>query len=160
MELKTKINAEDGTQDLTITRDFDLPADLVFRAHVEAELFEEWMSHEYGKVRVLKFDFRRNGSWEFENVAADGSVVFSAGGAIHEFMPDIKITRTFEMSKSPFDVQLEFLEFEGLTEETSRLTIHSIYRSVELRDAMLKLPFAVGLNMAHDRLQNVISRVR
>lgn len=160
MELKTKIHAEDGKHDLTITREFDLPVDLVFRAHVEPELFEEWMSHEYGKVRVLKFDFQKHGAWEFVNVGADGSVVFSANGTIHEFVPDKKITRTFEMSSSPFDVQLEFLEFESLTEETSRLTIHSIYRSVELRDAMLKLPFAAGLSMAHDRLQHVVGTLR
>jgi uncharacterized protein YndB with AHSA1/START domain len=155
MELKTKIHAEDGKHDLIITRDFDLPAELVFRAHVEPELFEDWMSHEYGKVRVVNFDFRKHGSWEFENIGPDGSVVFGAGGTIHEFLPNQKITRTFEMSNSPFDVQLEFLEFESLTEERSRLVVHSIYRSSELRDAMLKLPFAAGLSMAHDRLQNV-----
>ena len=160
MELKTKIHAEDGKHDLTITREFDLPAELVFRAHVEAEFFEEWMSHEYGKVRVLKFDFQRNGSWEFENIGPDGSVVFGAGGTIHEFVPDKKITRTFEMSNSPFDVQLEFLDFQTLTEERSRLTIHSVYRTVELRDAMLKLPFAAGLSMAHDRLQGVAGNRR
>ena len=160
MELKTKIHAEDGKHDLMITRNFDLPAELVFRAHVEPELFEEWMSHEYGKVRVVSFNYRKHGSWEFENVGGDGSVVFSAGGTVHEFVPDSRITRTFEMSDSPFDVQLEFLDFESLTDETSRLTIHSIYRSGELRDAMLKLPFAAGLSMAHDRLQNVVGKLK
>ena len=64
------------------------------------------------------------------------------------------------MDGSPFDVQLEFLEFEELTEDTSRLAIHSVYRSVELRDQMLKLPFAAGLSMAHDRLQNVIGKLK
>ena len=159
MELKTKIHAEDGKSDLKITRDFDLPVHLVFRAHVEPELFEEWMSHEYGKVRVVKFEGRRHGAWEFETVGPDGTILFRANGTIHEFIADKKITRTFEMDGSPFDVQLEFLEFEGLTKETSRLTIHSIYRSGELRDQMLKLPFAAGLSMAHDRLQNVVGNL-
>ena len=159
MELKTKIHAEDGKNDLKITRDFDLPAEMVFRAHVEPELFEEWMSHEYGKVRVLKFEGRRHGAWEFETAGPDGTIVFRANGTIHEFVLDRKITRTFEMSNSPFDVQLEFLEFERLTDETSRLTIQSIYRSGELRDAVLKLPFATGLSMAHDRLQDVVGKL-
>lgn len=160
MELKTRIHAEDGKHDLIITRDFDLPAESVFRAHVEPELFEEWMSHEYGQVRVVNFDFRNHGSWEFETAGPDGSVVFRAHGTIHEFIADKKITRTFEMDDSPFDVQLEFLEFESLSEETSRLSIHSVYRTAELRDEMLKLPFAAGLSMAHDRLQNVVAKRR
>lgn len=159
MELKTKIQAEDGKSDLTITREFDLPAELVFRAHVEPELFEQWMSHEYGKVKVVKFEPRKHGGWEFETSGPDGSVVFRANGTIHEFVQDEKITRTFEMDNSPFDVQLEFLEFEKITEETSRLKMQIVYRSVELRDEMLKLPFAWGLSMAHDRLQDVVGQL-
>lgn len=86
--------------------------------------------------------------------------VFRANGTIHEFVPDKKITRTFEMDGSPFDAQLEFLELEGFTEDTSRLTIQSIYRSAELRDEMLKLPFAAGLSMAHDRLQANLAKFK
>lgn len=160
MELKTKMHAEDGKSDLTITRDFDLPAEMVFKAHVEPELFEQWMSHEYGKVKVVKFEPRKHGGWEFETSGPDGTVVFRANGTIHEFVPDKKITRTFEMDNSPFDVQLEFLQFEAVTNDTSRLTINSIYRSPELRDQMLKLPFAAGLSMAHDRLQDTVGKLR
>jgi len=160
MELKTKIYAEDGKHDLTITRDFDLAADLVFRAHVEPELFEQWMSHEYGTVKVVKFEPRKHGGWEFETSGPDGSVVFRANGTIHEFVPNRKITRTFEMDGSPFDVQLEFLEFEETSEEASRLTIHSIYRSVQLRDQMLKLPFASDLSFAHARLHRHLGKGR
>jgi len=160
MELKTKIHADDGKHDLTITREFDLSVNIVFRAHVEPELFEEWMSHEYGKVRVVKFDGRKHGAWEFETAGPDGAIVFSANGTIHEFVTDQKITRTFEMSNSPFDVQLEFLEFEAVTDESSRLKMQIVYRSVELRDQMLKLPFAAGLSMAHDRLQNVVIKLK
>lgn len=159
MELKTRIDAEEGRGDLTITREFELPAELVFRAHVEPELFEQWMSHEYGRVKVVKFEARKHGGWEFQTSGPDGSVVFRANGTIHEFVPDEKIVRTFEMDNSPFDVQLEFLEFETITEETSRLKMQIIYRSSELRDEMLKLPFAAGLSMAHDRLQDVIGEL-
>lgn len=159
MELKTKVHAQDGKHDLTITRDFELPAELVFRAHAEPKLFEQWMSHEYGTVKVIKFEGRKQGGWEFETSGPDGTVVFRANGTIHEFIPNEKITRTFEMDGSPFDVQLEFLDFESLTEVTSRLTIQSIYRLPELRDQMLKLPFASGLSMAHDRLQNVVGHL-
>lgn len=63
------------------------------------------------------------------------------------------------MENAPFGVQLEFLDFEKLTDETSRLNIHTVFRSVELRDQLLKLPFAQGLNMAHNRLQDIASKL-
>ena len=136
MERKTKINAEDGKQSLTITRDFDLPVELLFEAYANAEIIEQWMG-----TRVLKLENKKHGSWQFETKDDKGNVVFSANGTIHEFISDTRITRTFEMENAPFDVQLEFLEFERLSEDKSRLNMHVIYRSVELRDQMLKLPF-------------------
>jgi uncharacterized protein YndB with AHSA1/START domain len=160
MERKTKIDAEDGKQGLTITREFDLPVGLLFKAHAEPDLFEQWMSHEYGTVKVLKFEGRQHGGWRFQTSDAQGNVVLQANGVIHEFVPNGKITRTFEMENSPFDVQLEFLEFEGLSDETSKLTMHSVFRSAALRDQLLQLPFAQGLNMAHNRLQEVVSKLK
>ena len=159
MERKTKVHAEDGKQELVITREFDLPVDLLFKAHAEPELFEQWMSHEYATVKVEKFDLKKHGSWAFEASGPDGGVVFAASGVIHEFVPDAKITRTFEMANSPFDVQLEFLEFEALGPEASKLTMHSIFRTAELRDQLMQLPFAQGLNMAHNRLQDVVGKI-
>jgi len=155
MEQKTKITAEDGRQELVITREFDLPMELLFRAYAEPDLLEQWMG-----TKVLKLDNKKHGSWQFETTDKQGKVVFSANGTIHEFVPDQKIIRTFEMENSPFDVQLEFLEFERLTADTSRLTMRSIFKSVALRDQMLQLPFAYGINMAHNRLEDVLKKLK
>jgi uncharacterized protein YndB with AHSA1/START domain len=160
MERKTKIHAEEGKHDLTITREFDLPVDLLFRAHVDPEIFEEWMSHEYGTTKVLKLETQKHGSFTFQTTDAKGNVVFQANGTIHDLVPDKKITRTFEMDNTSFDVQLEFLEFESLTEDTSKLKMQIIYRSVELRDQHLKMPFEWGMNMAHNRLQEIVSKLK
>jgi uncharacterized protein YndB with AHSA1/START domain len=152
MERKTKIAAEDGRQDLLITREFDLPLDLLFKAHVEAEIVEQWMG-----TRVLKLDMQQHGGWQYETKDQQGTVLFRANGVIHDYVINQKITRTFEMENTPFPVQLEFMEFEQLNEEKSRLTIHIIYKSVDIRNQVLKLPFAQGINMAHNRLQEVVS---
>lgn len=154
MEQKTKINAEDGKQEIVITREFDLPLDLLFKAYEDPELFEQWMG-----TKVLKMENKKHGSYAFET-SHNGNVVFSANGTIHEFVPNQKITRTFEMENTPFPVQLEFLEFEKLTEETSKLTIITIFKSVEFRNQLLKMPFAQGLNMAHDRLQEIVNKLK
>jgi uncharacterized protein YndB with AHSA1/START domain len=155
MDLKTKINAEDGRQDLVITRVFELPVELLFKAYVEPEIVAQWMG-----TKVLKLENKKHGSWEFETSDANGNVVFKANGVIHDFILNEKITRTFEMENANFAPQLEFLEFEKLTNETSRLTMQIIYKSVEHRATQLKLPFAQGLNMAHNRLEEIVNKLK
>lgn len=152
MELKTKIHAEDNKQEILITRTFDLPLELLFKAYTEAELVEQWMG-----TKVLKLENQKHGSYQFETLNPKGDVVFRANGTIHEFILNQRITRTFQMENTPFPIQLEFLEFERLTHETSKITIQTIYKSVEYRDQLLKLPFAQGLNKAHNRLQEIFS---
>ena len=154
MERKTKIHAEDGKQELTITREFDLPLDLLFKAYEESDLVEQWMG-----TKVIKLENKKHGSYQFETTDPKGNK-HGFNGTIHEFVPNQKITRTFEMESAPFGVQLEFLEFEKMTEDTSKLNMHIVYRSVALRDQMLKLPFAYGINMAHNKLQDVVSKLQ
>lgn len=64
------------------------------------------------------------------------------------------------MEHASFGVQIEFLEFQKLTDDTSKLKIHIIFRSVAERDAILKLPFAFGINMAHNKLQEVSNKLK
>lgn len=154
MELKTKIDAGEGKQDLTITREFDLPLELLFKAYEKAEIVEQWMG-----TKVLKLENKKHGSYQFETTDPKGNK-HGFNGAIHEFVANRKIIRTFEMENAAFDVQLEFLEFEKLTDDTSKLTMHVVYKSVALRDEMLKLPFAQGINWAHNRLQEVVGKLK
>lgn len=154
MEQKTKIKAENNKQELFITREFDLPLELLFKAYAEAEIVEQWMG-----TKVLKLENKKHGSYEFETSDPNGNVVFKANGTIHEFTENERIVRTFEMENAPFAVQLEFLEFEKITNETSKLTMQIVYKSTDLRDQMLKLPFEYGLNMAHNRLQEVVKKL-
>ncbi|MCE3229053.1 MAG: ATPase [Bacteroidetes bacterium] len=160
MEQKTKVKAEDGQQGLTITRDFNLPVELLFRAHIEQELYEQWMSHEYGTTKFVKFEDKKHGAWRFQTSDVQGNVLYAANGVFHDIIPNQKIIRTFEAENSSLDVQLEFLEFEKLTDNTSRITMHSVFRSNAHRDQLLKMPFEFGLNMAHNRLQEVISKLK
>lgn len=155
MELKTKIDAEDGKQDLVITRVFELPVELLFKAYAEPEIVAQWMG-----TKVVKLENKKHGGYQFQTTDSQRNVVLHMNGTIHEFSENRKITRTFEMENSPFDVQLEFLEFEPLTDDTSKLTMHVVYRSNALRDEMLKLPFKQGINMAHNRLQDIVSKLK
>ena len=154
MEQKTKINAEDGKQEIKITREFDLPLELLFKAYVEPGIIEQWMG-----TNVIKLENKKHGSYQFETTDPKGNK-HGFNGVIHEFIQNQKITRTFEMENTPFDVQLEFLEFEKLTDDTSKLNMHVVYRSVAVRDQLLKLPFAQGINMAHNRIQEILNKLK
>ena len=154
MERKTKINAEDGKQELVITREFDLPLELLFKAYVEPEIVEQWMG-----TKVLKLENKKHGSYQFETTDPKGNK-HRFNGVIHEFSVNRKITRTFEMENTSFGIQLELLEFEQLTDDTSKLNMHVIYESVAHRDQMLQLPFAQGINIAHNRLQDIASKLK
>jgi uncharacterized protein YndB with AHSA1/START domain len=154
MEQKTKVHAEDGKQDLTITRQFDLPVDLAFKAYVEPEIVEQWMG-----TKVLKLENKKHGCYQFETTDPKGNK-YAFNGTIHEFEPNSKIIRTFEFENTPFGVQLEVLVFEKINDDTSKLSIHVIYESVEQRDQVLKMPFTQGINMAHNRLQEIVSNLK
>ena len=155
MEPKTKVHAEDGRQEVIITRDFDLPVELLFTAYVEPEIIEQWMN-----TKVLKLENQKYGSWEFQTSDPKGNVVFTANGVYHEFIPNEKITRTFEMDNMSLGAQLEFLEFQKLSDDTSRLTMHVVYKSVAVRDQLMQLPFRQGINMAHNKLQEIVNKLK
>lgn len=153
MERKTKIEAEAGRQELMITREFELPLELLFRAYEDADIVAQWMG-----TRVVKLDNVNHGGYRFETTDPMGNI-HRFSGVIHEFCKNERITRTFEMEQTPFGVQLEFLEFEAVTSQSSRLRMHVVYRSVGVRDQILKLPFVQGINMAHNRIEEVMRKL-
>lgn len=155
MELKTKVNAEEGRQEILITREFDLPVELLFKAYSEPEFVEQWMG-----TKVLKFENKNHGSYQFETADENGNVMFRANGTIHTVVPNSRIVRTFEMENAPFGIQLEFLDFEKLTDETSKLNIQIVFKSTVSRDQLLQMPFAQGLSMAHNRLQELMNKLK
>ncbi|WP_116107349.1 SRPBCC domain-containing protein [Lewinella sp. IMCC34191] len=153
MKPTTQVHAADGRQELTITRDFDLPLHRLFRAFEDPDIVARWMG-----TKVVKLENRRHGGWEYETSGPNGQVVFRAHGVIHDFVPNQRITRTFEMDNNSFPPQLEFLEFSALSERTSHLRMHIVFKSVADRNQLVQLPFAKGLGMAHDRLQRIMDK--
>ena len=154
MERKTQINAADGKQEVTITREFELPRELLFKAYEDPEIVGQWMG-----TKVLKLESKKHGSYQFETTDPRGNK-YSFNGVIHEFIPNQRIKRTFEMENMPFGVQLEILNFEKLTDDTCKLHMHVVYESLAQRDQVLKTGFAAGINMAHNRLEEFLKKLK
>jgi uncharacterized protein YndB with AHSA1/START domain len=149
---KTNVIAEDGQQEILITRVFDLPVELLFQAFTVPEFIEQWMG-----TKVIKFDFQKHGSYQFLTTDPQGNQ-YGFNGTIHDYKSNQQIIRTFEMENSSIGIQLEIYEFEKLTENTSRLKQQVIYQSVNHRDQQLKLPFKQGINWAHNRLEEILTK--
>lgn len=154
MKRKTEVHAESGRQDLLIEREFDLPRSLLFKAYVEPHLVEQWMG-----TSVLVLECRQYGKYRYLT-KAPGGIELSMTGAIHTLVPDDRIVRTFEMEGMQFGVQLEVLKYVEIDDSRSKLLKQVIYQSIEQRDEHLKMPFKKGINMAHDTLQDVISKLK
>lgn len=154
MEAKTNIHAENGKQEILITREFDLPLELLFIAYTEAEIVEQWMN-----TKVLKLENQKHGGYQFITTDPMGNK-HGFNGVIHEFEPNKKITRTFEMENTSFAPWMEYLTFEELPGGKSKLQMHVVYKSIELRDQILKLPFAQGINWAHNRLAEIVGKLK
>jgi|SRR5690606_33080450 len=154
MEQKTKLDAAPGRQEIIITRTFDLPVHLLFKAYTEPKLVEQWMGN-----KVLKMENHAHGSYRFETTDQEGNVLFRANGSIHKIMENKNITRTFEMENTGFPVQLEFLDFQALSADTSLLTMTMVFRSVADRDNLLQLPFSKGISHAHNQLEKTLRKL-
>lgn len=152
MELKTKVEAGEGSQEINIEREFNIPVELLFEAYEDPSLFEQWMS-----TKVVNYDSVRHGSYAFETSDPGGNVVFKANGVFHEFIKNERIIRTFEMENTPFPVQLEFLAFEKVSSDKSKLTMKIVFKSAKYRNQLLQMPFASGLNMAHNKLESMVA---
>lgn len=153
-EQKTTVTAPANKQEIVITRQFDLPVDLLFDAYTDAEIVAVWMG-----TKVVQLENKHGGVYRFETTDPMGNKhVFE--GVIHELIPSEKITRTFKMVNTQFEVQLEYLHFSAIDDDTSALNMHIVFQSVEQRDALLKLPFAMGINMAHTRLEAFVKQLK
>jgi uncharacterized protein YndB with AHSA1/START domain len=154
---ETKIQAPEGVPFIDVSREFDAPRDLVFRAFTEPELLVQWLGPAKYDMVVDTYDVRAGGSWRFINRDADGHE-WGFHGVFHgEPSPD-GFVQTFEFEGAPGHVSLEKLI---LTETDGRTTAHthSVYQSVEARNAMVESGMAEGMNEGYDRLDALLGRL-
>src|ERR671912_773367 len=113
---KTTIIAEPGKQELFITREFDAPRDLVFKAFNDADLMVQWLGPRDMSMQIEKFDNRAGGSYRFFHTDPKGNK-FGFNGAIHEVTKPERTIRTFEFEGLPErgHVSLEIATFEALS---------------------------------------------
>lgn len=156
---ETKIIAEKGKQELFIIREFEAPRELVFNAFADPELLVQWLGPRDMTMHIEKLDNRSGGSYRFISCNATGNE-FSFNGVIHDVTAPERIIRTFEFEGLPErgHVSLETATFETLAGSRTRLTIQSVFKSVQDRDGMVMSGMEHGVTESHSRLDELLEK--
>ena len=153
----TKVTAEPGSPQLFITRDFDAPAELVYRAHVEPELLANWLGPRQYVADFQDFHPHHGGTWRFIHRSPDTGEEFAFRGVFHG-EPSLAhgITQTWEFEGAPGHVSLQSVTFEERDGRTY-LTANAIWQTVEARDANIANGMEYGVREGYERLDEILA---
>lgn len=160
-ENQTTIIAERGKQEMLITREFDAPRELVFKAFTDPELYVQWLGPRRLTMVLDTFEPRSGGRWRYVHRDQSGNE-FGFHGVYHEVRVPERIIDTFEFEglAETGHVALETLTLEALPGGRTRLTAQSVFQSVADRDGALQSGMEEGLNDSYERLTALLEKIR
>ena len=153
---ETKVSVEPGRQELFITREFEAPRELVFKAFTDPKLIVKWLGPRMLKMKLDKFEPKSGGSYRYLHVDPNGNE-FGFHGVVHDLTAPERIIQTFEFEGLPESghVTLETTRFEALPNNRTRVTVQSVFQSAADRDGMLQSGMERGVNDSHWRLDEL-----
>jgi uncharacterized protein YndB with AHSA1/START domain len=143
---------------LVITREFDAPKDLVYKAYTTPDLVRRWWSGERGEMTTCDIDLRVGGQWRYVMIAG-GDFEVGFHGEYREIVPNERLVMTEVYEGMPDAEALETITF---TEEDGRTTLTMLiqHRNQEERDAHLNSGMEEGMQESMDRLEQVAVSLR
>jgi uncharacterized protein YndB with AHSA1/START domain len=156
---QVKIIAEPGKQEMFITREFDAPREMVFKAYTDPKLFQQWMGPRELTMDLLTFESYDGGSWRYLAEDCNGNK-FGFHGVNHEVTAPERIISTFEFEGLPEKghVILQTARFEALPGNRTRLNAQSVFQSVEDRDGMIQSGMERGVRDSYARLEELLAK--
>lgn len=155
------ITVEPGKQELFVTREFDAPRELVFRAHTDPDLYARWLGPRGLTTVFDTFEPQSGGRWRFIQRDENGNE-FAFRGVNHEVLAPHRIIGTFEFEGLPESghVLLETVTFEELPGGRTRLNAHSVFQSVADRDGMVQSGMETGVVEGYERLDEILQTLQ
>lgn len=144
---------------ILITREFDAPAHLVYRACTEPELVRRWWSGKRGEMTVCEIDLRVGGKWRYAMAADSCEAEVAFYGEYQEIVPDERIVNTEVFAPFPDDgavCTMTLAEHDGRTTLTT-LVQHS---TPQARDMHINSGMEGGMQEAFDKLEQVAISLR
>lgn len=156
---KTAITVEPGKQELFITREFDAPRELVYKAHIDPDLYVQWLGPRGYEMVLEAFEPHSGGRYRYIHKDKDGNE-FGFHGVFHEISEELMI-QTFEFEGLPErgHVVLDTMKLEELPGNRTRATIQSVYQSVSDRDGMVQAGMERGVNEGYERLDELLAKM-
>lgn len=156
---KTIVNAEPGKQDLTITREFDAPRELVFKAHTDPEMYVQWVGPHGMKMTIEHWDCREGGTFRYTHEHDGHKYAFF--GCYHEVAAPERFIGTFEFDGLPErgHVIMGKTSFEELPNGRSRIVHQSVFFSVADRDGMVQSGMERGVNDGYEKLDAILGEL-
>ena len=154
---KVTVTAEPGKQELFIVREFDAPRELVYKAHIDPKLYAQWLGpHGYETILEL-FEPVNGGKYRYINKDKQGNE-YGFHGCFHEVSEELMI-QTFEFEGLPErgHVVLDTMRLEELPGGRTRITIQSVYQTVEDRDGMVQSGMEQGVREGYERLDDILA---
>ena len=155
----TKIIAKATRQDIIITREFEVPREMVFKAHTNADLYGQWIGPRKFTTTFECFDTKTGGSWRYYFKDMDGHEL-AFHGVYHEVSEPERIVGTFEFEGDQGYIILNSTTFERLPGNRTKLTIQSVFESTEDRDKELRFLTEDGLNDIFTRLDDLLKKMK
>jgi uncharacterized protein YndB with AHSA1/START domain len=150
-------------EQILITREFDAPKDLVYKAYTTPELVKRWWSGQRGKMTSAEIDLRVGGTWRYAMVANGGFEV-AFHGEYREIVPNERIVTTEVYEGVPESEQPEgdVLNTVTFTEEDGRTTLTLLVDtpSREVRDVIIDSGMEGGMQEGMDLLEQVAISLR
>jgi uncharacterized protein YndB with AHSA1/START domain len=155
---KTQITAEPGVPQIIITREFDAPRDLVFRAYTDPELLVQWLGPRDLTMSIDTYQARDGGRWRYVHTDAQGNA-YGFHGVFHGTPSPDGIVQTFEFEGAAGHVSLDTATFD---ERDGRTLVRSVssFQSVEDRDAMVAAGMEHGVHDSHERLTELLATMQ
>ena len=157
---KTIITAEPGKQEVIITREFDAPRELVFKAHTDPQLYVQWLGPRGYEMVLNTFEPYSGGRYRYIHKDTNGNE-FGFHGVFHEISEE-RMIQTFEFEGLPEGghVTLDTMRLETLPGNRTRVTIQSLFQSVSDRDGMVQSGMERGVNEGYERLDEILAKLK
>jgi uncharacterized protein YndB with AHSA1/START domain len=149
---KTTVTAEPGKQEVFITREFDAPRELVFKAHTDPDLYVQWLGPRGYEMVLETFEPHSGGRYRYIHKDPQGNE-YGFHGVFHEISEELMI-QTFEFEGLPErgHVTLDTMRLEKLPGDRTRITVQSVFQSVADRDGMIQSGMERGVREGYERL--------
>ena len=137
--------------EIVLTREFDAPRNLLFEALSKPDHLRQWWGQAGSTLAHCEMDFRPGGRWRIVEHDQDGQE-WGFRGEVREIVKPELIVQTFEFEGMPGHISVETMRLEDLGGRT-RVTVTSVFDSVEDRDGMLQSGMEKGASESYDRLE-------